>query len=209
VQEGLIKTYADLYTLTQEQVIPLDRMAEKSADNLIKGIQKSKEILFERVLFGLGIRYVGETVAKKLAKHYKNINAIMNATEEELVQVDEIGIKIAQSVQEFFSQPQNVTLVEELQSHGVQLEFSADQLEGQTDVLRGKTFVVSGVFEKISRNELKKLIEDNGGKVSSSISSKTSYLVAGDNMGPSKLKKANDLDIAMVSEDEFLEMIMV
>lgn len=207
VKEGLITNYADLYDLKKEQVIPLERMAEKSADNLIEGIAKSKQIPFERVLFGLGIRYVGETVAKKLAKHYKSIEAIISATEEELVNVDEIGIKIAQSVREFFDTEYNRELVNRLTQYGIQLQISADKLANQTDTLKGQTFVVSGVFEKVSRNELKKLIEDNGGKVSSSISSKTSYVVAGANMGPSKLEKANKLEVTIISEDDFLNLI--
>lgn len=207
VKEGLITNYADLYELKKEQVIPLERMAEKSAENLIIGIEKSKEIPFERVLFALGIRYVGETVAKKLAKHYKNMDAIINATEEELVNVDEIGVKIAQSLVEFFAVENNLILVERLKQYGVQLEISADKLANQSDVLSGKTFVVSGVFTKVTRTELKKLIEDNGGKVSSSISSKTSFIVAGENMGPSKLEKANSLSITIISEDDFLQMI--
>ncbi|GAA0719331.1 NAD-dependent DNA ligase LigA [Aquimarina litoralis] len=207
VNEGLIKDYADLYMLKKEQVIPLERMAEKSADNLIEGIAKSKEIPFERVLFGLGIRYVGETVAKKLAKHYKTIEAIMQASEEDLVSVDEIGIKIAQSVKEFFNAESNKTLITRLLDYGVQLQISAEKLANQKDTLNGQTFVVSGVFEKVSRNELKKLIEDNGGKVSSSISSKTSYVVAGANMGPSKLEKANKLGIAIITEDDFLNLL--
>ncbi|SHJ04261.1 NAD-dependent DNA ligase LigA [Aquimarina spongiae] len=207
VNEGLITNYADLYDLRKEQVIPLERMAEKSAENLVSGIEKSKEIPFERVLFALGIRYVGETVAKKLVKHYKTIDAIVNASEEELVNVDEIGIKIAQSVKEFFASEENRILVKRLEEYGVQLEISAEKLANQTDTLSGQTFVVSGVFEKVSRNELKKLIEDNGGKVSSSISSKTSYVVAGANMGPSKLEKANKLEVPIISEDDFLDMV--
>ncbi|MDH7448259.1 NAD-dependent DNA ligase LigA [Aquimarina sp. 2201CG14-23] len=207
VKEGLITNYADLYNLKKEQIIPLERMAEKSADNLIEGIVKSKEIPFERVLFGLGIRYVGETVAKKLAKHYKSIDNIMIATEEELVNVDEIGIKIAQSVREFFDAEENRVLVNNLAQHGVQLQISAEKLANQTDKLQGQIFVVSGVFEKVSRNELKKLIEDNGAKVSSSISSKTTYVVAGANMGPSKLEKANKLGVSIINEDDFLNLI--
>ena len=207
VNEGLIKNYADLYELKKEQIIPLERMADKSAENLINGIEKSKEIPFERVLFGLGIRYVGETVAKKLAKHYKTIDALMNSTEEELINVDEIGLKIAQSVKEFFNLEENHTTIDRLRGYGIQLEISADKLANQTDLLTGKTFVVSGVFEKVSRNELKKLIEDNGAKVSGSISSKTSYVVAGENMGPSKLEKANSLNVPIISEDDFLSMI--
>ena len=187
VNEGLITNYADLYELRKEQIIPLERMADKSAENVINGIEKSKEIPFERVLFALGIRYVGETVAKKLAKHYKTIDALMNSTEEELINVDEIGLKIAQSVKEFFNLEENHTVIDRLRGYGIQLEISADKLANQTDLLAGKIFVVSGVFEKVSRNELKKLIEDNGAKVSGSISSKTSYVVASQNLGPSKL----------------------
>lgn len=207
VNQGLIDNYSDLYELTQEQIIPLERMAQKSADNLIAGIEKSKNVPFDRVLYALGIRYVGETVAKKLAKHYKSIDAIANASVDDLVQVDEIGIKIAQSVVEFFASDMNIFIIERLKQFGVQLEISADQLVGQTNKLEGLSIVISGVFETMSRDELKKLIEDNGGKVSSSISSKTSFIVAGDNMGPSKRKKAEDLNIAMINEYEFLQKI--
>jgi len=204
VKEGLIKDYSDLYELTVEQIIPLERMAQKSAENLINGVEASKQIPFERVLFALGIRYVGETVAKKLAKHYKSIDALMFASVLDLVTVDEIGERIAESVVEFFSSKNNRDIVERLKLFGVQLEFSAEKLANQTDKLKGLSIVVSGVFETISRNDLKKLIEDNGGKVSSSISSKTSFLVAGDKMGPSKLAKAKKLNITIVSEVEFL-----
>ncbi len=207
VNEGLISNYSDLYELTKEAVIPLERMAEKSAENLIKGIELSKNIPFERVLFALGIRYVGETVAKKLAKHFKEINAIASATEEDMVNVDEIGVRIAESVGAFFSSEVNLHIIERLQQFGVQLELSEQQLQGQTNLLEGDIVVVSGVFEIVSRNELKKLIEDNGGKVSSSISSKTSYIVAGANMGPSKKEKANHLGISMLSENEFLQKV--
>jgi DNA ligase (NAD+) len=174
---------------------------------MIKGIEASKQIPFERVLFGLGIRYVGETVAKKLAKHYKTIDALKNASEEELTTVDEIGERIAQSVVSFFASEENNETIERLKNYGVQLEISAEKLANQTDVLQGNTFVVSGVFTKVSRDELKKLIEDNGGKVSSSISSKTNYVVAGDNMGPSKKTKAESLGVSIISEDDFLQMI--
>jgi len=207
VNNRLINNYADLYELTTEQLIPLERMAEKSAENLVAGVKASKSIPFERVLFGLGIRYVGETVAKKLAKHYKNIDALANASEEDLMSVDEIGDRIAQSVVSFFSSEENIIALHRLKSYGVQLEVSAEKLENQTDILESKTFVVSGVFERVSRNELKKLIEDNGGKVSSSISAKTAYVVAGSNMGPSKLAKAESLSVPIISEDEFLQMI--
>jgi DNA ligase (NAD+) len=207
VNEGLIKNYSDLYELTKEQVIPLERMADKSADNLIKGIEASKNIPFERVLYALGIRYVGETVAKKLAKHYKSIDALANATLEELVNVDEIGVKIAESVIVFFASEENKQIINRLKSFGLKLELSEEQLSKQTDRLKGDVVVVSGVFHKVTRNELKKLIEDNGGKVSSSISSKTSYIVAGDNMGPSKKEKAEKLGIILITEDIFLQKL--
>lgn len=207
VENGLINNYADLYDLTVEKVIPLERMAEKSADNLVAGIEASKEIPFERVLFALGIRYVGETVAKKLAKHYKTIDALDTASEEQLITVDEIGDRIAESVVAFFSEEKNQNTIQRLKNYGVQLEISAEKLANQTDKLQGKIFVVSGVFNKVSRTELKQLIEDNGGKVSSSISAKTSFVVAGENMGPSKKTKAEDLGVPIISEDNFLEMI--
>ncbi|WP_179320234.1 NAD-dependent DNA ligase LigA [Winogradskyella helgolandensis] len=207
VKEGLIHNYSDLYELTVEQVIPLERMAAKSAENLVKGIEASKQIPFERVLFGLGIRYVGETVAKKLAKHYKSIDALMFASLLDLVTVDEIGERIAESVVEFFSSEENKHIIERLRSFGVQLEISAEKLANQTEKLKGLSIVVSGVFHSISRNELKKLIEDNGGKVSSSISSKTSYVVAGDKMGPSKRTKAENLNIEILTEEAFLGLL--
>lgn len=207
VNEGLIKNYADLYTLKKEQILPLERMAEKSADNLIKGIEASKQVPFERVLFGLGIRYVGETVARKLAKQFKNIDALAAATEETLIAVDEIGNRIAQSVVSFFSDAYAQELIGRLKAYGLQLELDATVLENQTEKLKGQTFVISGVFSKVSRTELKKMIEDNGGKASGSISSKTNYLVAGENMGPSKLQKAESLNVPIISEDDFLEML--
>ena len=207
VNEGLITNYSDLYELTKEQVIPLERMAEKSAEKLIQGVEQSKNIPFERVLFALGIRYVGETVAKKLARHYKSIDAVREATQEALVNVDEIGIKIAESVCLFFTSEENNNIINRLKSFGVQLEMSAEELVGKTSLLAGQSIVVTGVFETVSRNELKKLIEDNGGKVSSSISSKTSFIVAGDKMGPSKKEKAEKLNIELISETEFLHKI--
>ncbi|MFK5983350.1 MAG: NAD-dependent DNA ligase LigA [Flavobacteriaceae bacterium] len=207
VENELITNYADLYELTVAQILPLERMAEKSAENLIIGVEASKKIPFERVLFALGIRYVGETVAKKLAKHYKSIDALANASEEQLINVDEIGDVIAKSVIEFFSSEENRNTIQKLKSYGVQLEISEEELAGQTNKLEGKTFVVSGVFHKVSRNELKQLIEQNGGKVSSSISKKTSYVVAGDKMGPSKRTKAEELGVSIITEDDFLGMI--
>ena len=207
VTNHLINNYADLYELTKEKVLPLERMAEKSADNLIAGVEASKEIPFERVLFALGIRYVGETVAKKLAKYYKSIDNLAKASEEELISVDEIGEIIAKSVVLFFTSEENNEMITKLKSYGVQLEISSEELKNQTDKLQGNTFVVSGVFMKVSRNELKKLIEDNGGKISSSISKKTGYVIAGDTMGPSKRTKAESLEIPIITEDDFLLMI--
>lgn len=206
-ENGLVKDYSDLYELTVEQVIPLERMAQKSAENLVNGIQKSKEIPFERVLFALGIRYVGETVAKKLAKHYKTISALSQASMMDLILVDEIGDRIAQSVIEFFENQDNTKIIERLQSFGVQFEIVEKFNPDATDLLVGKTFVVSGVFELFSRDDLKKSIEDNGGKVGGSISAKTDYVIAGDNMGPAKLEKANQLGIPIISEHDFVEMI--
>ena len=208
VKNGLIHNYADLYELTVSDILPLDRMAEKSAINLIVGVEASKKIPFERVLFALGIRYVGETVAKKLSKHYKSINGLANASEEELINVDEIGEVIAKSVVDFFSLFENNDIINRLKSYGVQLEVSEEELSNQTNKLDGNTFVVSGVFTKVSRNELKQLIEQNGGKLSSSISKKTNFVVAGDKMGPSKRIKAEDLGVAIMTEDDFLLMIL-
>jgi DNA ligase (NAD+) len=206
-KEGLIQNYADLYDLKVEQILPLERMAEKSAENMITGIQKSKKIPFEKVLFALGIRYVGETVAKKLAKYFKSIDNLMTASFEELINVDEIGDRIAQSIIDFSSDLRNIQLINRLKVAGIQLEVSQEDLENQTDKLQGKIVVVSGVFYQLSRNELKKAIEDNGGKVSSSISKKTNFIVAGDNMGPTKLIKAQDLGIEIISEQDFIDKI--
>ena len=204
---GLIENYADLYELKKDQIIPLERMAEKSAENLINGIEKSKKIPFERVLYALGIRYVGETVAKKLAKHYKNIDAIAHASLLDLVLVDEIGEKIAQSVVQFFENPNNVILINRLKEYGVQLAIDESKSTSVSNKLEGNIFVVSGVFETYSRDDLKKVIEENGGKVGSSISSKTNYVVAGANMGPSKLEKAVKLGIPIIDEYKFNELL--
>jgi DNA ligase (NAD+) len=206
-QNELVKNYADLYDLKIEQILPLERMAQKSAENLINGIEKSKEVPFERVLYALGIRYVGETVAKKLAKHYKSIDAIANASLIDLILVDEIGEKIAQSVIEFFENPENRSTVARLKNVGVQLTLDESKSTVVSNRLEGKTFVVSGVFEKFSRDDLKKAIEDNGGKVGSSISAKTNFVIAGDNMGPAKLEKASQLKVPIISEDDFLGMV--
>lgn len=204
---GLVSNYADLYELTKEQIIPLERMAEKSAENLINGIENSKKIPFESVLYALGIRYVGETVAKKLAKHYKNIDALAAASLMDLVLVDEIGDKIAQSVIHFFENKANIEIIDRLKRYGVQFEVNESNSTIISDKLEGKIFVVSGVFETYSRDDLKKAIEDNGGKVGSSISSKTNYVIAGANMGPAKLDKANQLKIPILNEYEFNQLI--
>jgi DNA ligase (NAD+) len=201
---GLVHNYADLYELTVEQILPLERMAQKSAENLVKGVENSKKIPFESVLFALGIRFVGETVAKKLAKHYKNIDALSQATLMDLVLVDEIGERIAKSVIEFFENDENKRIIERLKSYGVQFEIVEKVNPNATTKFEGKTFVVSGVFSKFSRDDIKKTIEDNGGKVGSSISAKTDFVVAGENMGPAKLEKANKLNIPIISEDDFI-----
>ncbi|MEN2488365.1 NAD-dependent DNA ligase LigA [Flavobacterium sp. B11] len=206
-KNGLVHNYADLYELKVEDILHLERMAQKSAENLVNGVQKSKEIPFESVLFALGIRFVGETVAKKLAKHYKNIDALSQASLMDLVLVDEIGERIAKSVIEFFENEENKKIIERLKSYGIQFEIEEKVNPNATDKFVGKTFVVSGVFSQFSRDELKKAIEDNGGKVGSSISAKTDFVVAGDNMGPAKLEKATKLNITILSEEDFINKL--
>ncbi len=201
----LVKNIADLYILTFDDIIKLERIADKTANNILQGLEQSKQRPFERVLFAIGVRYVGETVAKKLARHFLSIDNIIKASLEELIAVEEIGDKIAQSVIEYFANERKKEIVYRLKDYGLQFEMEVN--ENATNKLEGQTFVISGVFEKISRNDLKKLIEENGGKNTSSISSKTDYLVAGKNMGPSKLEKAERLGVKMISEDEFLDMI--
>lgn len=204
-KKGLANSVADLYDLTFDQVVNLDRMADKSANNLIIGIRNSKAIPFERVLFALGIRFVGETVAKKLAYALKNIDAIAKATYEELIAVDEIGEKIAIAVQQFFQDERAIQTIERLKQAGLQFEIEEVALDSNT--LEGKTFVVSGVFSQFSRDEIKDLIEKNGGKNVGSISAKTTYVLAGENMGPAKLEKASSLGIPIISEADFIQMI--
>ncbi|PCH76260.1 MAG: DNA ligase (NAD(+)) LigA [Flavobacteriaceae bacterium] len=206
-KEGMLTSYADLYDLKVADIIPLERMAEKSAKNMIAGIEASKQIPFEKVLFALGIRFVGETVAKKLAKHYKSIFNLMIANTDDLIEVDEIGERIAESVVEFSNDLGNIELVNRLKIYGLQLEIIEDENSNVSELLAGKTLVVSGVFEILSRNDLKKNIESHGGKVGSSISKKTSYVVAGKNMGPSKLEKAEKLGISIISEEEYMAMV--
>ena len=204
---GLIKNTADLYQLTADDIKNLDRMGEKSAENIIKGIEASKEVPFERVLFALGIRFVGETVAKKIAKFFNDIDELENANLEKLINIDEIGEKIAQSILAYFANPLNRELVERLKSTGLQLYRREEDLSGYTDKLAGQSIVISGVFAHHSRDEYKELIEKNGGKNVGSISAKTSFILAGENMGPAKLEKAHKLGIRIMSEDEFLALI--
>ncbi len=204
-QQGLVKELADLYFLTFDQVLELDRVGEKTAMNLIEGIETSKSQPFERVLFGLGIRFVGETVAKKLAQGLGNIDAIMVATEEQLVAIDEIGERIAESVVQYFSEEKHRMGIERMKAAG--LTFTAIQKESLGDGLAGKTMVISGVFAKHSRDEIKVMIEAHGGKVGSGVTGKTDFLVAGDGIGPSKLEKATQLGVNIIDEDTFLTMI--
>ena len=203
--KGLIKDISGLYQLTFDQLLELDRMGEKSANNLLKGVTASKEIPFERVLFGLGIRFVGETVAKKLAQAFGNMDALKRASFDELIDVEEIGEKIAVSVLQYFQDSTNLALIDRLKEIG--LSFELVKKEQASVILDGKVLVVSGTFETFSRDELKELIERNGGKVGSSVSSKTDFLIAGANMGPAKLKTASNLGVVMISENEFIKMI--
>jgi DNA ligase (NAD+) len=208
-QKGLIRHISDLYTLRDkaEELKTIARFGERSIENMLKGIELSKQMPFEKVLFGLGIRYVGETVARKLAFAIKNIDRLAAASLEELTAIDEIGQRIAESIQEYFSNPEHLLQIELLKANGLQFEAKEITITLQSEKFTGKTFVISGVFEKFSREELKDLIESNGGKILSSISAKLNYLVAGDNMGPSKLEKAKKLNVPLISEDELLEML--
>jgi DNA ligase (NAD+) len=203
---GLISNYADLYNLKKDDLFLLDRMAEKSINNIFNGLEESKNIPFERVLFALGIRYVGQTVAKKLAKAFKSIDNIMSKKLEDLLLVDEIGERISHSIIEFFNNSENRFLVKRLKELGLQFEIKESNLP-VNEILLGKSFVISGVFENHSRDELKKIIELNSGKVSSSISKKTNYLLGGNNIGPSKLVKVEKLEIPIISENDLIEIL--
>ena len=204
---GLIKGAADLYRLTVDDIKDLDRMGQKSAENIVNGIAASRNVPFERVLFALGIRFVGETVAKKIARSFKSIDEVEQASLETLMSVDEIGEKIAQSIVSYFANPLNRSLVERLKEAGLQFSRSEEDLSGYTDKLAGQSIVISGVFEHHSRDEYKEMIERNGGKNVGSISSKTSFILAGANMGPAKLEKAQKLGIRILSENEFLDLL--
>jgi DNA ligase (NAD+) len=205
--QGLLMSYADLYTLTYDQLIPLERLADKSVQNILDAIKQSKTTPFDRVLFGLGIRYVGQTVAKKLAISFRSIDALAKANIDTLIEVDEIGTRIAESVVEFFTSLSNIQIIDRLKAHGLQLKSQLNHFKSLSNKLDGKSFVISGVFFLHSRDEIKTLVEDHGGKVSTSLSSKTSFLLAGENMGPKKRIKADDLRITVIDETTFLSMI--
>ena len=206
-QEGLIRTIADLYTLKAPDMARLERMGKKSALNILEGVRASKEVPFERVLFALGIRFVGETTAKTLAKAFRSIDALAKATLDELMQVDEIGARIAESIIRYFADEKNLEQIARLREAGVQLEMEELDMSEYTDKLEGKSIVISGVFTHHSRDEYKEIIEKNGGKNVGSISKKTSFILAGDNMGPAKLEKADKLGIPIMSEEDFLMLI--
>ena len=206
-QAGLIKDIADLYTLKAMDICRLEGLGEKSAVSIVHGIEDSKKVPFERVLFAIGIRFVGETVAKILARAFKSMEALENATMEQLTAVNEIGVKIAQSIVTFFADERSRALVNRLKEFGLQMELAQEEQEGGSDLLKDKIIVISGVFNHHSRDEYKALIERHGGKNSGSISAKTSFVLAGDNMGPAKREKAQELGVRLVSENEFLEMI--
>jgi DNA ligase (NAD+) len=205
--QGLVKGIPDLYRLKKEQLTGLERMGDKSAQRIIDGLEESKKAPFERVLYALGIRYVGETVAKTLVKETHSIDNLKSKTEEELEEINEIGGRIAGSVVDYFSKPEHLEMIEFLRKTGLKFQISSEKLSNRTEKIKGFNIVISGTFEKHSREELKELIEQNGGKNVSSISKKTSHILAGENMGPSKLEKARALGIPIISEDEFLKMI--
>ena len=206
-QRGLIHNVADLYTLTVKDVCGGNTNRVKSAQKVVDGVKSTISVPFERVVFAIGIRFVGEATAKLIARHFKTMDALRAATLDQLLEVDGVGQVIAESVMKYFANPANIEIVERLASYGVQMQLSAEQLSGHTDLLAGKSIVISGVFAKHSRDEYKAMIETNGGKNVGSISKKTSFILAGENMGPSKLEKANALGIPLVGEDEFLGMI--
>jgi DNA ligase (NAD+) len=205
-EAGLIQDAGDLYKLSREDLVGLERFAEKSASNLVESIEQSKNVPFERVLFALGIRYVGETVARKLARHFTSLDRLRSADLEDLLAADEVGERIAESILQFFGDPIIQRLLEKLEAAGLRFSMDPDQ-DATGDQLKGLTFVISGTFEKHSRDELKALIEAHGGKHASSISARTNYLLGGEGMGPSKLIKVEALNIPVINEEEFLAMI--
>ena len=204
--KGYIKDLADLYTLTREQLLTLDKWKEKSADNFLKSLEQSRKVPFERVLFALGIRYIGETTAKNLAGEFGNIDAIANATREQLLATEEVGDKLADSLITWFSNPQHISTIVRLKEAGLQMEVDISDKVIESEILKGKTIVISGNFS-ISRDDMKALIERHSGKVGSSISGNTTYMVAGEKCGPSKLDKATKLGVEIISEEEFLKIV--
>lgn len=206
-EAGLVTNVADLYELKMADLMHLERWAEKSARNLMESLRNSKNVSFERVLYALGIRYVGETVARRLAKAFRSMERLEKATAEELLAVDDIGERIAESVIDYFSNERNREVVDRLKSHGLQMELPEEDTNGGNDKLKGLTIVISGTFAKHSRDEYKVMIERNGGKNSGSVSGKTDFILAGDNMGPAKLEKAAKLGVKIINEEEFLKMI--
>jgi len=208
-ENGLLKNIADIYTLRIPDLTRLERLGNKSAQNIKVSCEKSKEIPFERVIFALGIRFVGETVAKKLANAFKTIEQLENATFESLKQVDEIGERIAQSVISYFADERNIAILERLKSYGLKMSLSEAQMQLKSSLLEGKSIVISGTFKLNSREEYKHLIEQNGGKNVGSVSAKTSFILAGENMGPEKLKKAASLGIELIDEITFLKMLNI
>ena len=206
-KSGLVNDVADLYDLTQEKLVALDRFQEKSAQRILRGLEASRQVPFARVIFALSIPFVGETTGKVLARHTRDIDTLMSMPADQLAAIPEIGPKIAQSIVDFFAEQRNRTIVERLRAAGLQMALTEEETAGQTDKLMGKKVVISGVFAKHSREEYKAMIEQNGGKNVSSISSATSFILAGENMGPAKLEKARKLGIDIINEDQFLEMI--
>lgn len=204
---GLVKNIADLYDLKMTDLLSLERWAEKSARNLMESLRESKQVPFERVLFALGIRYVGETVAKRLALVFHSMDRIRNASFEELVSTNEIGERIAQSVVDYFADENNMAILARLENTGLQMKVSEESLASRSDKLQGLTIVISGTFSSFSRDEYKNMIEQNGGKNVGSVSKKTSFILAGENVGPAKLEKASKLGVRIVSEEEFLKML--
>ncbi|MBQ2166105.1 MAG: NAD-dependent DNA ligase LigA, partial [Bacteroidaceae bacterium] len=206
-QRGLIHNIADLYLIKASDISGAKNERAKSALKIVEGVKTSLQVPFERVVFAIGIRFVGETTAKLLARHFKTMDALKNATVEQLLDVEGIGMVIAQSVVSYFQEPRNVEIIERLKEYGVQMSLSEEALSNQSTKLEGKSIVISGVFSKHSRDEYKALIEQHGGKNVGSISAKTSFILAGENMGPAKLEKASKLGVQILSEDDFLAMI--
>jgi DNA ligase (NAD+) len=204
---GYIKNIADLYTLKLPDLLRLERWAEKSAQNLMDSLEESRTVPFERVLFALGIRYVGEAVAKRLAYAFLNIGQLQHATLGSFMQVNDIGERIAQSVVNYFAEESNRSIIDRLKAYGLQMAVDETILTGRSERLKDLSFVISGIFTLHSRDEYKAMIEQNGGKCGGSVSGKTDYILAGDNMGPAKLEKANKLNVKIINEDEFLNML--